>query len=161
MINARDNGNRVFVMGNGGSASTASHFVADLLKTSIVKNSKRFQALSLSDNIPVMLAWANDFSYDDIFVGQLENFLEEKDIVVGISSSGNSNNVIRAAKYANDKGAHCIALTGKDGGKLSNISATNLTVPSNDILTIETMHLMTCHLLIAMIRESGTPFYKY
>ena len=77
-------------MGNGGSASTSTHFVSDLLKTSIIKNESRFKAISLSDNIPVILAWSNDESFDKIFVEQLKNFLQKDDIVIGISGSGNS-----------------------------------------------------------------------
>ena len=115
--NARDSGNQVFVMGNGGSASTASHFVADLLKTSITNENKRFKAISLSDNIPVLLAWSNDESYDTVFSNQLENFVEKDDVVIGISGSGNSKNVLNAIQLANEKHATTIGLNGKGGGK--------------------------------------------
>ena len=158
---ARDTSKTIFIMGNGGSASTASHFATDLLKTSIVKNRDRFKAVSLSDNIPVMLAWANDTSYDDIFVEQLRNCLSENDIVIGISGSGNSTNVIKAIEFANATKALTISLTGKDGGKLSKHSQINLTVPSNDMLTIETMHLMLFHLLVTMNRDQGEPLFSY
>ena len=89
IINARDKNMQIFVMGNGGSASTASHFVSDLLKTSITNENNRLKAMSLSDNIPVLLAWSNDVSYDKIFSSQLENFLQKDDVVIGISGSGN------------------------------------------------------------------------
>ena len=82
LISARDNDQAIYIMGNGGSASTATHFTSDLLKTSIVKNKKRFKAHSLSDNIPVVLAWANDDEYNNIFLGQLENFLKKNDIEI-------------------------------------------------------------------------------
>tara|TARA_B100001175_G_scaffold313761_1_gene321896 strand:- start:22 stop:606 length:585 start_codon:yes stop_codon:yes gene_type:complete len=159
--NARDAGNQVFVMGNGGSASTASHFVADLLKTSITNENRRFKAISLSDNIPVLLAWSNDESYDTIFSNQLENFVEKDDVVIGISGSGNSKNVLNAIQLANEKHATTIGLNGKGGGKLSEIVKINLTVKSDDMLTIETIHLLICHLLTTMIRSDGTPKFNY
>jgi D-sedoheptulose 7-phosphate isomerase len=159
--NARDSGNQVFVMGNGGSASTASHFVADLLKTSITNENIRFKAISLSDNIPVLLAWSNDESYDTVFSNQLENFVEKDDVVIGISGSGNSKNVSNAIQLANEKHATTVGLNGKGGGKLSEIVKINLTVKSDDMLTIETIHLLICHLLTTMIRSDGTPKFNY
>jgi|TARA_B110000438_G_scaffold121155_1_gene118287 D-sedoheptulose 7-phosphate isomerase len=159
--NARDTGKQVFVMGNGGSASTASHFVADLLKTSITQENKRFKAISLSDNIPVLLAWSNDESYDNIFSNQLENFLDKDDVVIGISGSGNSKNVLNAIQLANEKHATTIGLNGKGGGKLSEMVKINLTVNNEDMLTIETIHLLICHLLTTMIRSDGTPKFNY
>ena len=159
--NARDEKNQVFVMGNGGSASTASHFVADLLKTSITNESNRFKAMSLSDNIPVLLAWSNDDSYENIFSNQLENFVQKNDVVIGISGSGNSKNVLNAIQLANEKQAITIGLSGKGGGKLSELAKINLTIQSDDMLTIETMHLLVCHLITTMIRAEGTPKFTY
>ena len=161
ILEARNNEKQIYVLGNGGSASTSTHFVSDLLKTSITEDEKRFKAMSLSDNIPVILAWSNDMSYDAIFVEQLKNFLQEEDVVIAISGSGNSQNVINAVNYANQINAKTISLTGKDGGKLSGISKTNLTIHSNDMLTIETMHLCVCHLLTTMIRSKGNPLFSY
>lgn len=161
LLKARDAGNKIYIMGNGGSASTASHFASDLLKTCIIKNKKRFKAFCLSDNIPVALAWANDTTYDNVFAGQLENLVEKNDIVIGISGSGNSINVIKAIEYANKARAITISLTGKGGGKLSKICKVNLTVTSNDMLTIETMHLLLCHLLTTLIRAEGKPLFTY
>jgi len=159
--NARDKNTQIFVMGNGGSASTASHFVSDLLKTSITNEAKRFKAMSLSDNIPVLLAWSNDVSYDKVFSSQLENFLQEDDVVIGISGSGNSKNVLNAIEFANQKNAITIGLGGKGGGKLSELAKINLTVQSDDMLTIETIHLLICHLIITLIRSDGTPKFSY
>ena len=159
--NARDKNTQIFVMGNGGSASTASHFVSDLLKTSITNETKRFKAMSLSDNIPVLLAWSNDVSYDKVFSNQLENFLQEDDVVIGISGSGNSKNVLDAIEFANQKHAITIGLSGKGGGKLSELAKINLTVQSDDMLTIETIHLLICHLIITLIRSDGTPKFSY
>ena len=158
---AKKNGNKIFIMGNGGSASTATHFTSDLLKTSLTKNTKKIKAFSLSDNIPVILAWANDTSYENIFKKQLENLLEKNDIVIGISGSGNSVNVLNAIKIANNENAVTISLTGKAGGRISKNSQVNLTVPSDDMLTIETMHLLICHLLITLLRKSGKPLFRY
>lgn len=161
LLKARDDGNKIYIMGNGGSASTASHFTSDLLKTSIIKNKKRFKAFCLSDNIPVVLAWANDASYDDVFVSQLENFVEENDVVIGISGSGNSINVIKAIEYANKTNAITMSLTGKGGGKLAKISKIDLTILSDDMLMIETTHLLLCHLLTTLIRSEGEPLFTY
>lgn len=161
LLTARTQGNKIYIMGNGGSASTATHFTSDLLKTSITKNNKRFKSFSLSDNVPVVLAWANDSSYDDVFQSQLENFLEKDDVVIGISGSGNSINILKAIEYANRKNAITVSFTGKGGGKLANISKINLTVSSDDMLTIETAHLLLCHLFTTMIRSEGDPLFTY
>jgi len=161
LISARDNSHDIYIVGNGGSASTATHFCSDLLKTSIIENKKRFKAHSLSDNIPVVLAWSNDTDYKNIFVEQLENFLKNDDVVIGISGSGNSENVLKAIEFANNKNAITISLTGKGGGEMSKLSQINLTVPSDDMLTIETIHLMICHLLTTMIRADGKPKFSY
>ena len=158
---ARDEGNQIFLMGNGGSASTASHFVSDLLKTSITNENKRFKAISLTDNIPVLLAWSNDESYENIFSNQLENFLQKNDVVIGISGSGNSENVLNAIQLANKEQAITIGLSGKGGGKLSELAKINLIVKSDDMLTIETIHLLVCHLITTIIRSEGTPKFTY
>ena len=161
LIRARDNENMIFIMGNGGSGSTASHFVSDLLKTAITNNTKRFKAISLVDNIPVNLAWANDVSYDSIFSEQLQNFLKKDDIVICFSGSGNSPNIINAIKYGKERGATCIGITGMSGGKLSELSDYALIVPSHDMLLIESMHLLICHCIVNAIREQGTPKFNY
>ena len=161
LIDARDNGKTIFTMGNGGSGSTSSHFVSDLLKTAIVNDSKRFKAISLVDNIPVNLAWSNDVSYDSIFSEQLKNFLASGDIVIGFSGSGNSNNVVNAFEYAKTKGSICIAISGMSGGEISKLADISLIVPSNDMLIIESMHILICHCIINAIREQGIPKFNY
>jgi len=158
---AQNRDGRIFVMGNGGSSSTSSHFVSDLLKTSLTVENKRPKAISLTDNVPVLMAWANDTCFENIFASQLENFLEKDDLVIGISGSGNSENVIKAIQFANEKKAKTICLLGGDGGKLAKISQLCLTIPNNDMLTIETMHLLVCHLLIALLRSDGKPLFSY
>ena len=159
--NVQNNNNKIFIMGNGGSASTSSHFVSDLLKTSLTKEANRTKAMSLTDNMPVVMAWANDTSFENIFYSQLENFLEKGDLVIGISGSGNSQNVIKAIEFANTKEANTICLLGRDGGKLAKVSQLNIIIPNNDMLTIETMHLLICHLLTSLLRSEGTPLFSY
>tara|TARA_B110000014_G_C20110474_1_gene584885 strand:+ start:345 stop:929 length:585 start_codon:yes stop_codon:yes gene_type:complete len=155
------NGNTIFTIGNGGSGSTASHFVSDLLKTAITQDEKRFAAISLVDNIPVNLAWSNDRSFESIFVEQLKNFLKPNDLLFVFSGSGNSKNVINAIEYAKQNNAISIGFTGMDGGKLKNICDLCITVPSNNMLIIESVHLAICHCLIESIRKSGNPLFKY
>lgn len=159
--NARDNGKKIFVMGNGGSSSTASHFVSDLLKTSLVKKKKRIKAISLTDNIPVLMAWANDTSFENIFSSQLENFVEKGDLVIGISGSGNSKNILNAIKFANKMNAVTIGLSGGNGGRLAKISNVSFVIPNHNMLTIESMHIVICHLLTSMLRSEGTPSFTY
>ena len=103
--------NQIFVMGNGGSSSTASHFACDINKGTCGGEKKRFRVICLNDNVPTMVAYANDMSYDDVFVEQLKNFLKPDDVVVGISGSGNSKNVVKAIEYANANRATSVALT--------------------------------------------------
>jgi len=161
LLQARDKNNTVLVMGNGGSGSTATHFVSDLLKTALLHNKKRFSAISLVDNIPVVLAWSNDSSFDDIFAEQLKNFLKPDDVVIGFSGSGRSRNVLNAFTYAKDNGGICIGITGMDGGDFKKLCDVCLIVPSNDMLTIESVHVTLCHCIISSIREDGDPTFKY
>lgn len=154
LVKARDSGRRIYICGNGGSASTASHMASDLNKGANRKDAPRFKAIALKDNIPTMLAWANDASYDDIFVEQLRNHLEKGDIVIGISGSGNSPNVLKAMHYANDNGAMTIGFTGFDGGKLAQIAKICYTVPNNCMQQIEDIHLLMEHMLSLILRDS-------
>ena len=161
LIKKRDTGKKIFTIGNGGSASTASHFVSDLLKTCITKKDKRFKAISLVDNFPVVLAWANDVSYADIFVEQLNNFISIGDVLIAFSGSGRSENVVRAIKYGKKQGAFCIGITGMSGGQLRKICDMSIIVPSNDMLSIESIHLLLCHYILSSIRNDGIPIFKY
>jgi len=150
---AREMGKTIFIMGNGGSASTASHFVGDLSKGTIVEGFPRFKVIALTDNIPNMLAWANDNGYENIFVEQLKNLMEIGDIVIGISGSGNSPNVIKAIEYANKNGGITIGLSGYSGGELLKCSHENIHVPSCYMQRVEDIHLLIEHLLTSLIRE--------
>jgi D-sedoheptulose 7-phosphate isomerase len=154
LVKARDSGKRVYICGNGGSASTASHMASDLNKGANRKDAPRFKAVALTDNIPAMLAWANDSSYDDIFVEQLKNHLEKGDIVIGISGSGNSPNVLKALHYANDEGALTIGLTGFDGGKVTQLAQICYVVPNHVMQQIEDIHLLIEHMLSMILRDS-------
>ncbi len=150
---ACDEGNIVFTFGNGGSGSTASHFTSDLMKTAIKPNTKRIRAISLNDNMPLTTAWSNDASYDRIFEEQLENLIRPRDLVIAISASGNSKNVLKAVDFARPKGGITVGLTGFDGGALKEKVAVPVIVPSNDMLRIEDTHLLICHLLVRLILE--------
>ena len=161
LLNARNKRKNIFVFGNGGSGSTASHFVSDLLKTAIVKKEKRFKAISLTDNVPVILAWSNDVSYDDVFIEQLKNHFSKGDILIGFSGSGNSKNIVKSLKFGKENNAYCIGFTGKSGGKMNKFCDICLKVPSQDMLTIESQHVMICHCIISIIRNLGKPLFTY
>src|ERR1700680_5283845 len=115
------NGRRIFIMGNGGSAATASHFALDLAKNTIMPGAPRLKAISLTDHVPLITAWSNDTHYEHIFAEQLTNMMEPGDVVIGISASGNSANVINAVKLAQQSRAETIGLLGATGGKLKNM----------------------------------------
>lgn len=153
---AREDKRTIFIMGNGGSASTASHFVGDLSKGTIVEGFPRFKAIALTDNIPNLLAWANDTSYEEIFVEQLKNLMEPGDVVIGISGSGNSMNVIRAIEYANQHGGITIGFCGYDGGKLLRTARENIHIPCSYMQKVEDVHLLLEHLVTSLIREEDT-----
>lgn len=161
LIKARDKKFKIFTIGNGGSGSTASHFIADLIKTASVKEKNKFSAFSLVDNMPAMLAWSNDSSFDDIFSEQLKNHLSKNDIIIAFSGSGNSKNILNALKYGKKYGATCIGFTGKSGGKMKKLCDYCVQIPSTDMLTIESIHSVLCHCIIDSIRKTGTPLFKY
>ncbi len=137
---------RVYVFGNGGSASTSSHFVSDLNKQCSIR------AFCLNDNIPLVTAWANDTAYWRIFSRQLSNLIEEKDVVIGISGSGNSDNILSGISIAKGKGAITIGLTGFDGGKLKELADIAVVVPSHSMEKVEDIHLIICHTIITCLR---------
>ena len=142
LVDAKDAGKTIFIMGNGGSAATASHYVCDFNKGISLGKEKMFKFICLNDNIPTMMAYANDLSYADVFVGPLKNFLQEGDIVIGISGSGNSENVVRAIQYANENGGITVGLTGYNGGKIKQLSKYNVHIPVNDMQITEDLHMV-------------------
>ncbi len=144
---ARDEGRRIFVCGNGGSASTASHFACDMVKGASFNRPARFKIMALTDQLPTITAYANDVSYDAVFVEQLKNFAQPGDVVMGISGSGNSPNVLKAMEYANSIGCKTIGLTGRDGGKLGPMSQLNIQAAVPHMGRIEDAHMIVCHMI--------------
>jgi D-sedoheptulose 7-phosphate isomerase len=138
---------QVFILGNGGSASTASHMANDLSKATIVVGKPRLRVIALTDNISIITAWANDTSYEAIFKEQLENLLQPGDLVIGISASGNSPNVLRAMEFSKQQGAVTIGWTGRSGGALGNAVDLCVHCPTDDIGMIESVHLVLDHLV--------------
>ena len=136
---------QIFILGNGGSAATASHMANDLNKLTITPGKPRFKAIALTDNIPLMTAWGNDNSYEDIFAEQLINFIRPDDVVVAISASGNSPNVLRAVQVARQHGALTIGLTGDTGGKLKSLVDHCVLTPTGHICQQEDCHLIAEH----------------
>ena len=139
---------QIFVMGNGGSGATASHLACDINKGCCFDLPHKFKMICLNDNIPTMLAYANDLSYDDVFVEQLKNFITPEDMVIGFSGSGNSTNVLKAVEYANGIGARTVGITGYQGGKLGRLASTALVVPSDDMQKIEDLHMIIVHMIM-------------
>jgi D-sedoheptulose 7-phosphate isomerase len=144
----------IYVMGNGGSAATASHFACDLGKGAIVPGWGRFKVVALTDNVPLMTAWANDTSYANIFAQQLEGLIEERDVVIGFSGSGNSANVLSAMRVAREHSAVTIGLTGFDGGQLKDLVDICVLVPSFCMEQVEDVHLTLAHLICTCIRQA-------
>jgi D-sedoheptulose 7-phosphate isomerase len=146
---------RVFLFGNGGSAALASHFACDLGKgtTAPGNHHKRFRVLSLTDNIPLITAWANDLSYDQVFAEQLRNFIQPGDIAFGISGSGCSPNVLLALQAARESNAFNIGLTGFSGGKMPGLCDICVIIPSHNMQIIEDFQLSITHALFTMVRH--------
>ena len=151
---ARGEGRSVFVFGNGGSAATSSHFASDLAKGTICPGKPRLKAFALTDNVPLLSAWANDSAYESIFAEQLANFVQAGDIAVAISSSGNSPNVLNGVKGAKTKGATTIGFVGFDGGKLKALVDIALIVPSHNMKQVEDIHLLIGHVIATCLRGS-------
>ncbi len=151
LLNAYHAEKQIFVMGNGGSAATASHFACDLNKGISFGKDKRFKIICLNDNIPTMLAYSNDTSYDEVFVEQLKNFLQEGDVVIGFSGSGNSKNVLKAIEYANSKNALTVGITGYSGGKLKETAKCSVNSNVDDMQLSEDMHLVYVHIAMKIL----------
>jgi D-sedoheptulose 7-phosphate isomerase len=153
LLDAYERDRTIYTFGNGGSASLASHFACDLGKGTVSGTGKRFRVISLTDNVPLMTAWANDSHYEDIFAEQLRNLVCEGDVAFAISGSGNSPNVLKALAVARDSGAITVGLTGYKGGKLKVLCDLCLVVPSENMQIIEDMHLCLAHALFTVIRR--------
>lgn len=148
----RDN-KYVFIMGNGGSASTASHFACDLGKGTICEGKPRFRVVSLNDNMPLITALSNDFGYERVFIEQLMNLVSPDDLVISITGSGNSPNILKAVEYAKKQGAKTIGLIGFGGGKLQEIVDEHITVSNTNYGQVEDIHLILAHALSQYFKE--------
>jgi D-sedoheptulose 7-phosphate isomerase len=144
---ARDDGRHIFVCGNGGSASTASHFACDMVKGASYNRPQRFRIMALTDSLPTLTAYSNDVHYECVFVEQLRNFAQAGDVVMAISGSGNSPNVLRAMEYANSIGCRTIALTGRNGGQLGPLAELNIQVSNPHMGRIEDGHMIAMHMI--------------
>jgi len=153
---ARDGSKHIFVCGNGGSAATASHFACDMLKGASYNRESRFRILALTESVATLTAYSNDVHYDCVFVEQLKNFAQAGDLMMCISGSGNSPNVVRAMEYANQIGCRTIALTGRDGGKLGPMARLNIQIPVPHIGRIEDAHMIVCHMIAYRFMESSS-----
>jgi D-sedoheptulose 7-phosphate isomerase len=154
---ARDEKRHIFVCGNGGSASTASHFVCDMVKGASFGRESRFRIMALTDSLPTITAYSNDVSYDCVFAEQLKNFAQPGDVVIAISGSGNSPNVLRAIEYAGSIGCRTIALTGRDGGKLGPLAELNLQASVPHMGRIEDVHMIVMHMICYYFMDAEKP----
>ena len=146
-------GHRIFIMGNGGSAATASHFALDLAKNTIMPGVPRLKAISLTDHVPLITAWSNDTAYEHIFAEQLANMIEPGDLVIGISTSGNSPNVINAIQLAKACKASTVGLLGAKGGKIKEMVDAYVLAPGQNIEQEEDAHLILAHVITRHMRE--------
>jgi D-sedoheptulose 7-phosphate isomerase len=150
---ARMSGRQIFIMGNGGSASTASHFVCDLAKNTRHPGLPHFRVIGLTDNMAIFSAYANDEGYDQVFSQQLANLVKPDDIVIGISASGNSTNVLNGIEEAKKNRARTIAFTGFNGGQLGPMVDIHIHVNSNIIEHVEDIHLMLEHMIVKTLKD--------
>ena len=146
------NGHRIFIMGNGGSAATASHFALDLAKNTIMPGVPRLKAISLTDHVPLITAWSNDTAYEHIFAEQLANMIEPGDVAIGISASGNSPNVINALVLAKQYRASTIGLLGAKGGKIKDMVDAYVLAPGQNIEQEEDAHMILAHVITRHMR---------
>jgi D-sedoheptulose 7-phosphate isomerase len=146
-------GKTLFLFGNGGSAALASHFACDIGKGTIARRQKRLKTIALTDNVPLITAWANDKSYEDIFSEQLDGLAEKGDVAMAISGSGNSPNVIKGLQAARRLGLETLVLTGFAGGKAKPLADLCLVVPSDSMQHIEDAHLCATHAIFLAVRE--------
>lgn len=146
-------GHRIFIIGNGGSAATSSHFALDLAKNTIMPQVPRLKAISLTDHVPLITAWSNDTAYEHIFSEQLANLVEPGDVVIGISASGNSLNVINALTLAKQSRAFTIGILGATGGKIKDMVDAYVLAPGQNIEQEEDAHLIIAHIITRHMRN--------
>jgi D-sedoheptulose 7-phosphate isomerase len=146
---------QVFILGNGGSAATATHFACDLGKNTVVPNLPRFRVMALTDNISFLTALANDMGYENIFSEQLANFIKRSDVVIAISASGNSPNILKAIQLAKSNHALTIGWSGYHGGKLASLVDLPIIVPNHCIEQIEDIHMILAHMVTRSVRQAA------
>lgn len=144
---------RIFIMGNGGSAATASHLALDLAKNTVTPAAPRLKAISLTDHVPLITAWSNDTAYEHAFAEQLASLVEAGDVVIGISTSGNSRNVFNALCLARHARASTIGLLGSEGGKIKHIVDAYILAPGQNIEQEEDLHMVLAHMITRHMRE--------
>ncbi len=163
LFKAWGNGSQVFICGNGGSASTASHFACDLSKTTIVHGKRRFKAYCLNDNMPLVSALINDEGFDNLFLEQLKANFEEEDILICISVHGGagkdkaglwSQNLLKAMKYAQQQGGKTVGLSGFDGGPMKEVADACIVVPIDSTPQVESFHVILEHLICNCLRKN-------
>lgn len=161
-----ENKDTIYVIGNGGSSATANHMVCDFNKGVSLDLSKKFNVVSLSDNIPTIMAIGNDISFEDVFYVQLKGKLKPNDLIIAISGSGNSHNIIKAVNYAKEIGSEVIGMTGYDGGKLKGLSDYHMDANINDMQIVEDIHMSFNHMMMQtlwkrlMEKEGKEAVYK-
>jgi len=153
LIKSVKNGGKIVLFGNGGSAADAQHMQAELTHQFEVSNRKAIPCIALTTNTSVLTAIGNDWGFDRVFERQVEKFIDKKDIVIGFTTSGNSINVIKGIKQAKKEGAKTIAFSGRDGGKIKDISDICLIVPANNTARIQEVHITVVHILCGLIEK--------
>jgi len=161
LLQAYENQKNIFICGNGGSAATASHFACDINKGVSFGLDKRFRVIALTDNLATITAYSNDVDYDSVFLEQLINFYNEGDVLIGISGSGNSGNVLKAIEFVNDNKGITIGWTGFNGGKLKEISQFSVNANINDMQISEDIHMTLVHLMMKVLRKKLTGSEEY
>lgn len=152
LVEAHRSGRTLYIFGNGGSASLASHLACDLGKGTAYRNGgTKLRVMSLADNIAILTAWANDVSYEEVFAEQLKNFVQPEDVAFAISGSGNSKNVLKALQAAREAKAITVGITGFQGGKMKDLCDVCAVVPSNDMQIIEDLHLAMAHSIFRIV----------
>jgi D-sedoheptulose 7-phosphate isomerase len=149
-------GKHILLLGNGGSSGTASHIVNDLQKCIQLDTGRAIKAMCLSDCTPLVMAWANDTEFANVYAPQVECWGEPGDLMIAISGSGNSPNIIRAVETGNRIGVHTFGLAGFSGGKLAEVAAECITVRSNNMQQIEDLHMILLHMVFTLLRERVT-----
>ncbi|HTE19854.1 MAG TPA: SIS domain-containing protein [Armatimonadota bacterium] len=153
LLAAYKDGRQVFLVGNGGSAATCSHMATDFQKCIYLAGGKPFRCMALTDSVPLITAWANDTAYEHVFAEQLRTWVQPGDLVFCVSGSGNSPNVLQAARLGRELGAYTVGLTGYEGGKLAPMVDESLVVPSDNMQRIEDAHMIILHVLFWRMQQ--------